>query len=562
MPDLSESLQGRDLAHLRIVAELWGIELQTPDARTALVRLVPILLDRYLVEEMISDLPGEVRVVLEDLGHNQGRLPWALFTRRYGQVREMGAGKRDRERPYLDPVSAAEMLWYRALIARAFFDTPSGPEEFAYIPDDLLDLIPSPQSNTIPSPVGYGSLGRAASSIERAHPILANDHILDHACTLLASLRLGIKRDIDFETHKDDGSGITNIPYPLSPIPLQAILVNAGLLDSKNVPLPEPTRSFLEMPRGDALVLLARAWLDSITFNDLRHIPGLSAEGDWQNDALRARQSILAFLEPIPAGTWWSLPAFISAIHERFPDFQRPSGDYDSWFIRDIPGGEFLRGFENWDKVDGELIRFVIAGPLHWLGILDLAAPAPQSTISAFRFSPWSEDLLHGKEPPGLPAEEGKILIRSDARLNAPRLAPRALRYQIARFCEWDKETPEAYTYRLTPESLKRAKKQGLTVQHLLTLLHRHTDLIPPSLIKALERWEKHGSEARIENLVVLRLSSPETLQALRASHAARYLGDPLGPTVVAIKPGATDKILATLAEMGVLGESRIEGGE
>ena len=53
----------------------------------------------------------------------------------------MGAGKRDRERPHLKPASTAEALFYRGLLARAFFDTEKGPQEFAYIPDDLLAII-------------------------------------------------------------------------------------------------------------------------------------------------------------------------------------------------------------------------------------------------------------------------------------------------------------------------------------------------------------------------------------------------------------------------------------
>ncbi len=53
----------------------------------------------------------------------------------------MGAGKRDREHPHLKPASTSEVLFYRALIARAFFDTDKGPQEFAYIPDDLFELI-------------------------------------------------------------------------------------------------------------------------------------------------------------------------------------------------------------------------------------------------------------------------------------------------------------------------------------------------------------------------------------------------------------------------------------
>ena len=50
---------------------------------------------------------------------------------------EAGPGRRDREQGYLNPVSAAETLFYRAFLGRAFFDTASGAQEFAYIPEDL-----------------------------------------------------------------------------------------------------------------------------------------------------------------------------------------------------------------------------------------------------------------------------------------------------------------------------------------------------------------------------------------------------------------------------------------
>jgi hypothetical protein len=50
-------------------------------------------------------------------------------------------------------------------------------------------------------------------------------------------------------------------------------------------------------------------------------------------------------------------------------------------------------------------------------------------------------------------------------------------------------------------------------------------------------------------------LGSPDLLQSVRASRAARFLGDPLGPTTVIIKPGTGEKVLEILAEMGYLGE-------
>jgi hypothetical protein len=290
----------------------------------------------------------------------------------------------------------------------------------------------------------------------------------------------------------------------------------------------------------------------------------LKAEGKWQNDPLLARRELLSFLEPVQSGVWWSLPALISSIRQSAPDFQRSAGEYDSWFIRQITEtgeGEFLRGFENWDLVDGELIRFTLCGPMHWLGLVDLAWAKGVETgrPAAFRFTRFSQILLEGKAPDGFPKEDKTVSAGSDARVRIPRLAPRAARYQLARFCSWESESEEYYHYRITPASLARARMQGLNVQQLSTLLRRHVPALPPGLVKALERWEQRGVEARFERVVVLRLSSPDMMQALRKTRAARFLGDPLGPTTIIVKPGAWEKVLTALAEMGILGEANLE---
>ena len=135
-----------------------------------------------------------------------------------------------------------------------------------------------------------------------------------------------------------------------------------------NVPNPEATRAFLESPRGNALMLMAQTWLNSPDHNDLHQVPNLQAEGEWQNNPLETRQLITQMIAPIPAQTWWSLSAFVADIHQRYPDYQRPAGDYDSWFLRDTSTDEYLRGFEHWNEVDGALIRYLISGPMHWLG--------------------------------------------------------------------------------------------------------------------------------------------------------------------------------------------------
>ncbi len=542
MPNLAESLQGRDLGHLQIIADLWGIDLEEQDTRAALLHLITVIVDSTRVENLVNSLTPVENEVLIDLVRHSGRIPWAQFTRMYGELREMGVAKRDREQPHRQPISAVEALWYRGMVAKAFFDTPAGPEEFAYIPDDLLAQFPLESEPHSPR------MGRQASAAEYAQVYLANDRILDHACTLLAALRLGISLPGPFLTQSCEG---------LTLAILKSILETCGLMDEDGITSPEPVRVFLEVSRAESMLILFQSWKQSNLFNELHLLPNLITEGNWANDPLRARQAVLGFLSGVPAETWWNLSSFIAAIKQRFPDYQRPAGDYDSWFIRDTLSGEYLRGFGHWDEVDGRLVQCILTGPLYWLGVLDLASPETSKEVTAFRLSRWSRALLNGEHPKGMPLEKELLVVRSDARIGVRRMVPRKVRYQLARFCEWGKETPEDYQYQISSASLTNARKHGLTVSQLMALLNRYSKVVPPSLVKALERWDKTGSEARVEKLVILRVSSIEVLQALQKSRVSRFLGEPMGPTTIAIKPGAAQKVLGALAELGYLGEIR-----
>ncbi len=539
MPDLEHSLQRHDLGHLRIVAELWGIELRAPDARTAISELTGQLKTPSLMVEIIEALPDGARQALAELTRRAGRMPWVQFTRQFGEVREMGPGRRDRLRPDQSPVSDAEVLWYRALIGRAFFETPRGNEEFAYIPDDIFAQMPAFSSLAANSP-----LGRAAIASECQYLMPARAVIIDHATTFLAAQRIEQKT--------------LSLPEEQMAF-LAELLIHAGLLDRHGQPNLDALRAHLEAPRAEALLQLAQVWLHSAAHNDLYLVPHLQPEGEWRNDPLSARRFLIGLLNVLPKNTWWSLSAFVADIHQKYPDFQRPAGDYDSWYLRDARSGEFLRGFAHWDTVDGALIRYLIVGPLHWLGVVDLAAPeeadSPQG--AAFRLSGWGAALLAGTSPEGIPPEDQPVHLRSDGRVGVPRLAPRPVRYQIARFCRWDEANLHEYRYRLTPASLERARGQGLKITHLLTLLQKNAAPVPPNIVKALKRWDEFGTEIGVENVVVLRVTSPQILEALRKSRAARFLGPPLGPAAITVKEGAEEKVLGALLEMGFLGEIR-----
>lgn len=541
MPDLTKALQGNDLSFLRMVADAWNVELTQPDAATALPVLVAALKSPARIRDVLEQLEAEPYGALQTLLEQEGRMPWATFCRQFGEVRPMGPGRRDRERPDLNPASVTEILWYRGLIGKAFLNLPPEPQEFAYLPDDFIEHFhPMPQAPRAP-------IGRAASKGETASPLPAADAIIDQSCTLLAALRIGLPADFI--------SSQISIPLAF----LTQLLQTAGLIDDKNQLQPEAVRVFLEAERGEALAALSRAWMDSQTLNELRLLPGLIFSGSWDNHPRQTRHILLDLLSHLPNEKWWSLKGFISGIREKNPDFQRPGGDYDSWFIQRASDKNFLRGFDTWDEVDGALVRFMICGPLHWLGWFDLAAPDPTAPPAAFRPSRWAEELWQGKIPKDLTKETAQLRATSDGRLRLPAYVPRPARYQISRFCEWEGETDGEFRYRLTPASLERARQQGLQTNHLLALLRRHAvPPLPPSLLQSLERLEKFGVQASLEPAILLRLASPELLAALRKTRAARFLGEALSPLVVTVKPGGEEPVRQALAELGYLAEEQV----
>lgn len=552
MPDLLHSLLKHDIGHLRIVAEFWGLELDSSTVEDAREELAASLLDMELAAELIDSLSPQADSAIHALVDEGGRIPWVTFARKYGDIREMGAGKRDRERPHLKPSSTAETLFYRGLLARAFFETEKGSQEFAYIPDDLLELLNNLffEETEATAPAGNGNhvketslpdvvetteaLGRPASPGERGRDLLANDSVLDDATTYLAALRMG--KDME-----SNGSPLVKQQVAL----LQNLLTTANLIKN-NVPQAEAIKTFLECPRTESLKMLQEAWIESATFNELWLMPSIICEGEWRNNPQETRDFLLNLLDAIPEGKWWSLGAFVRDIKQKYADFQRPAGDYDSWFIKRSSDGQYLRGFSYWDHVDGALIKFFITNILYLLGQVDLSIAEGAAEATAFRITTFE----------GEKEERGKIAVTSGGKVSIPRTAPRVVRYQVSRFCEWDEDRNGDFRYHITTNSLSKAKEQGLKAEHLLALLSKNTDAgIPPSLVKALKRWEVNGTEARVQTQVILKVSKPEILDEMRKSKAAKFLGETLSPTTVIVKSGAIPKVMEALTELGLLAE-------
>jgi len=357
MPTLQHSMGSHDLGFIQIVAKNWGIVINDSSLEKPITQLINAMMDEKKFTNMLSKLPKDSFEVIRQIQISGGRISWAKCIRNYGGFREMGSGRRDRERPDLDPISPVETLWYWGLIGRDFFNTPNGLDEFAYIPDEIQKLLPplNTKGNSLP--------GRPATAGEHAIEIISSDALLDFVTSLLAGFR--ISANVDYLSRH--WLIKSKIPYPITPKEVKLLLISAGLISKEEDVQAEPTRNFLELDRSKALQLLINRWVDSSEINELGLIPDLIHEGEWENNPILARKSILEFISRIPMNKWWNFTSFIKAIKQEHPDFQRTSGDYDSWFIRDLRTGEYLRGFEHWDEIEGTLIRYIVTGLMWWI---------------------------------------------------------------------------------------------------------------------------------------------------------------------------------------------------
>jgi len=280
MPDLQHSLHKSDIGHLRIIAEFWGLELESQDADSALEELSASLLDLESVSETLDVLQSPAKTALTELIQANGKIEWSVFARKHGDIREMGAGKRDREKPHLKPISTSEILFYRGLIAKAFFETEKGLQEFAFIPEDLLEVLEmvndekKEESDALSSSKGEKiksePLGRLATPVEKSFEIPANGFILDDATTYLAALRINLESNgLPLEMQEQASA-------------LQKLLTTSNLI-KKNTLQTETVKTFLEANRTDALNSLYQAWLKSDSFDELRLMPNIICEGEWKN---------------------------------------------------------------------------------------------------------------------------------------------------------------------------------------------------------------------------------------------------------------------------------------
>jgi len=571
MQTLLRTLNEYDLELIRVIANRWDVDLKSSDVPKSAEQLAAGMLRTDKVTEVWSHLPDEQRQALQALLGSGGKMLLPMFSRLYGAIRTMGPDRLAREKPYLAPQNIAEHLYYRGLIAVTYGEAEGDKvkkpvQQFIYVPTDLAPLMPTKVTGYKEEP--RPQVESVPTAPQPDHPKLADTTIVDDLTTLLAACQI---EDVPFSEGnipKEYRDGLK--PYFLgtvSPVRVSllcALAVDMGMAAASGdkapqvlKPVGQRARTWLDSTRPAQVRALAEAWRRSTTFNELRQLAGIKVEKA-DNDPLLARQTVLTYFELLPSNDWWPVEPLVEAVKEDEPDFLRLDGNYDSWYIRDAQSGEYLRGFEtSWDKIEGALLRFILIGPMHGLGLLDIANDGKYCRLTAYGRA--FLDLAEWPDSANAPKEGAPIRVSEEGVCEVPRQTSRYERFQLARFTEWLAST-DPYKYKVSASGMELARQQGIRAEQVVTFLRRVSDEeVPDTLVKQIDLWGQAGGPepATISRLTVLRVPRPDMLDSIMSTPALRrYLGTPLGPDAVTVREGQWEALAKALRDSGIAVEA------
>ena len=553
MKTLHECLLNYDVTLLRAIAERRGVELNADPEQDRALELARALLEPASVHETVAWLSDEERGAIETLLERGGRMRAHRFAERFGEIRRFGPGSLAREAPWRAPVSAAEGLWYCGLIGRAFAEDADTVVEFVYIPTDVRPLLPQ---------VAREQAVFLVPEAETPHMTAMGDlALIDDLCTLftlarerqlylrqgqLAPESVGLLQErfvvpdearIEFLGHLAQAGGY-----------VQVVGRTLGLSR-------ERVQGWLGESRPRQLAALQSTWREDAEWNELWHVPDIRCEETgWRNDPLRARHAVLDLIARCPTGQWLLIAGFVAAVREQHPDYARPDGDFETWYIRDVRTGEYLTGLECWERVEGALLTYLLSGPLHWLGIVSLGYKEGWEKPSAWRLTPWGAAFLGLEHAPLTELPHQPARIASDGTVYLAREAPLVDRFQLARIGDW-RASGDKYAYAITAPSLARSMGAGIEVERIERFLARISgDLVPSALLARLRGWAARYGQVSLRRVMVLETRSAQVMGQLRRHERIRgYLRRALSPTTALVRESDWARLTEELYRAGYL---------
>ncbi len=575
MKTLYQSLVDYEISLLKAIADCRAISINSLNQAEVVKQLTEALLSPTRMAIALADLPKAEIEALQFLWQSKGQVESGRFSQLYGLIRLMGAARLERERPWQKPENPAEGLWYKGFIYKAFQVTDHGGVEMIYIPKDLLPLLRTQaiafaDEQSAPSPSATFTL---SAILPPLIIVKVEGRLRENIFSLLVSLQTKPIRWAPSKEDELDTLAAVLLPPLITAWSSKSELIfllhlakQANLIkveQNQLKPNREATRTWLQAPESQQIQFLQHSWQTDATWNDLGHVAELLPPPvGWQNDPLLARTKILGYLLRLAEINWFAMHDFISAIKRTEPNFQRPDGDYNHWYIQN-ERGDFLMGFANWDKIEGQLIHYLLTNPLAWLGIVEVGANSLKDKLTSFRVTPSGEIFLKNQAEtiPSLLNSQGEesdvcgIQVGTNFQVVVSANGNLYDRFQLARFANLDRREQEQTRYYLTPTSISRAIQHGITPDQITAFLTRASHhQAPTEVLETLQIWAARPGTVRLEQVVLLHLHHADLVEELYQHASLRpLLGERINPTTILVASHDVPMLQRLLTEFGYL---------
>ena len=350
---------------------------------------------------------------------------------------------------------------------------------------------------------------------------------------------------------------------------------------------PEVKERFLRLSEDAQRATLARLYFAARQWNDLwpllRQDKNLRLERNWnttyfkpstlQKHLHRFRQVTLRVLACLPDNTWTSLP-------ELYPIFRRfwQRFDADAWEIspyrsyhRSEPDWRLAYGdaplqpdkdTQDWDRAQGAFIRYVLSGPLHWLGLSDLRFE--NNRLSAVRLQGLSDLFWDKSDSPPAPrravsraakeASETTVVIEDLTIKVKPSAISAQAHTLLDKIALLTEAAPEQFTYNLNINALHQSLEAGESVENILAAWRQAMPLkMPPAIQQKLQEWQQAYGQARIyQNITLIEFADDHALAEMKAVTSLEdHLIAEISPRLVLISKDSTQILSAELEKAG-----------
>jgi hypothetical protein len=514
-PTLRRWLSERSASERATIAQLWSLPAA---AARAPEMLAEALLRPDAVARTLAGLGTRERAALERVQQHGGALAAAVLEREFGRVRNYA--DYPNQRAYLlaleQPPSPTERLFTLALL----LPLPHG-RGYA-IPSDLMALLP-------PAPERICTL-RLPPAATPDQIVPADPHLAERFLLILMALgqdgllevipsgglnKASLVRIAKWRDSKDKFEGAwreEHWPYVSF---LRRIAEGAGLLRVGADAHLRPTGAALDwmrQPPAARSQRLLEGWVGS-SWDELASFLGIKVQRGYSRDLPAAKRAILQLLGQVPAGEWIALDQLVAAVKAVEPDFARPDGRYDTWGLVGYTR-QPLDGFERWDDVEGQQLRMIASGTLHWLGLTDLGMQGER--VASFRINQLGATLL-GAGPAPSDSPEEPLVVQPNFEVIAPAFATPYARFQLGRIAARAPAAGATEIYTLTKKSVQMALERGISLDDMLRFLREQSGREPPQNVAAtLREWAGQHGQVTLRRSLLLEADDAALLERIR----------------------------------------------